>query len=111
MTRKLWSGLWSVILLAGLSTMGLRAADAPAAPGNPVRLLAVAPVEQPAGTSLEVRASGPFTFTSYQPHERHWQEWCRTRVRSSKPAAYLGYPNTVCCRSVMPPDARCCAWT
>ena len=71
MTRKLWSGLWSAILLAGLSTMGLRAADAPAAPGNPVRLLAVAPVEQPAGTSLEVRASGPFTFTSYQPHERH----------------------------------------
>jgi type IV pilus assembly protein PilQ len=51
--------------------MGLRAADAPAAPGNPVRLLAVAPAEQPAGTSLEVRASGPFTFTSYQPHERH----------------------------------------
>lgn len=71
MTRKLWSGLWFAILLAGLSTMGLRAADAPAAPGNPVRLLAVAPAEQPAGTSLEVRASGPFTFTSYQPHERH----------------------------------------
>ena len=71
MTRKLWSGLWFAILLAGLSTMGLRAADAPAAPGKPVRLLAVAPAEQPAGTSLEVRASGPFTFTSYQPHERH----------------------------------------
>ncbi len=71
MTRKLWSGLWFAILLAGLSTMGLRAADAPAAPGNPVRLLAVAPAEQSAGTSLEVRASGPFTFTSYQPHERH----------------------------------------
>lgn len=41
--------------------------EAPPAATAPVRLVAVAPVETPAGTALEVRLSGPFTYTSYQP--------------------------------------------
>ncbi|MFQ5777216.1 MAG: type IV pilus secretin PilQ [Terriglobia bacterium] len=72
MIRKPWGGLCAVILLVGLIPQaGSSAAESLPEPTPPVRLLAVERVETPEGASLQVRASGPFTFTSYQPHERN----------------------------------------
>lgn len=73
MIRKPWGGLSAaIIILVGLiSQAGSSAAESLPEPTPPVRLLAVERVETPAGASLQVRASGPFTFTSYQPHERN----------------------------------------
>ncbi len=66
--RKPLGALCAAILLVGLAaSAGLAAAEIQSASGAPVRLLAVSAVEQPAGTSLQVQASGPFRYTSYQP--------------------------------------------
>lgn len=71
MMRKPWGGLCAAILLVGLfSVAGISAAESQPEPSQAVRLVAVKAVEQPTGTSLEVSASGPFSFTSYQPHDR-----------------------------------------
>ena len=67
MKRKSWNGWISVILLALLAPLAVAGGEAPPAATAPVRLVAVTPVETPAGTALEVRLSGPFTYTSYQP--------------------------------------------
>ena len=71
MMRKPWGGLCAAILLVGLvSFTGISAAESQPEPSQPARLVAVKAVERPTGTSLEVLASGPFSFTSYQPHDR-----------------------------------------
>ncbi len=70
MKSKTWTGLASVILMAVLGAVGLAVAAAPEPATAPVRLVAVSPVSASAGSALEVRASGPFTFTFYQPDER-----------------------------------------
>jgi len=68
MMRKPLGALCAAILLVGLAaSAGLAAAEIQSASGAPVRLLAVSAVEQPAGTSLQVQASGPFRYASYQP--------------------------------------------
>ncbi len=67
MKRTSWNGWISVILLALLAPLAVAGGEAPPAATAPVRLVAVTPVETPAGTALEVRLSGPFTYTSYQP--------------------------------------------
>ncbi|MFQ5723568.1 MAG: type IV pilus secretin PilQ [Terriglobia bacterium] len=66
MSRKVWSGLGAALLLAGL----FPAVGSSAEESQPARLLAVRGVEQAQGTTLEVVASGPFSFTSYQPNGR-----------------------------------------
>ncbi|MBI4466630.1 MAG: type IV pilus secretin PilQ [Acidobacteria bacterium] len=72
MMRKPWGGLCAVLLLAVLiPTIGMSAAESLPEPSTPVRLVAVKGVERPTGTSLEVQASGRFSFTSYQPHARN----------------------------------------
>lgn len=68
MMRKPLGGLCAAILLVGLAAQaGLAATDIQSASGAPVRLLAVNAIEQPAGTALQVQASGPFRYASYQP--------------------------------------------
>ncbi len=68
MMRKPLGGLCAAILLVGLAApAGLAATDIQSASGTPVRLLAVNAIEQPAGTALQVQASGPFRYASYQP--------------------------------------------
>jgi len=66
MMRKPLSGLCTAILLVGAVWA---AAETPPEPGAPARLLAVGALEQPEGTSLEVQASGPFRYASYQPRQ------------------------------------------
>ncbi|MEE8200500.1 MAG: type IV pilus secretin PilQ [Candidatus Acidoferrales bacterium] len=66
MSRKVWSGLGAALLLAGL----FPAVGSSAEESQPARLLVVRGVEQARGTTLEVVASGPFSFTSYQPNGR-----------------------------------------
>lgn len=68
MMRKPLGGLCAAILLVGLAAQaGLAATEIQSASGAPVRLLAVNAIEQPAGTALQVQASGPFRYASYQP--------------------------------------------
>ena len=67
MMRKPLS-LCTAILLVGL-VAPVFAAETPPEPAAPARLLAVGAVERPQGTSLEVQASGPFRYTSYQPRQ------------------------------------------
>ena len=69
MKHKTWYGILFVTLLAGFSTVAV-AAESPPAPTAPARLVAVAPVKTAHGTVLEVRLSGSFTYTSYQPDSR-----------------------------------------
>ncbi len=70
MMRKPWGGLCAAILLVGLvSQVGMSAPD-PTSEATSVRLLSVTPTETASGTALELQASGPFGFTSYQPHAR-----------------------------------------
>ncbi|MFQ5663818.1 MAG: type IV pilus secretin PilQ [Terriglobia bacterium] len=71
MMRKPWGALGATLLLVGLvSSSEIGAAESRPEPSPPLRLLAVKAAEQPAGTSLRVMISGPFSFTSYQPDER-----------------------------------------
>lgn len=70
MNFKTCGGLATVIFLAFTSTLAVAGMDGTKMPTAPVRLVGVAPVETEAGTTLEVRLSGPFTFTSYQPNDR-----------------------------------------
>ena len=68
MMRKPLGGLCAAILLVGLAAQaGLAATEIQSTSGAPVRLLAVNAVEQPTGTALQVQASGPFRYASYQP--------------------------------------------
>ncbi|HXE76142.1 MAG TPA: type IV pilus secretin PilQ [Candidatus Xenobia bacterium] len=68
MMRKPLGGLCAAILLVGLAAQaGLAATETQSTSGAPVRLLAVNAVEQPTGTALQVQASGPFRYASYQP--------------------------------------------
>jgi type IV pilus assembly protein PilQ len=53
-----------------VSQSGMSAPETMPGATAPVQLLAVEALEGPSGTSLQVLASGPFSFTSYQPHER-----------------------------------------
>ena len=69
MMRKPLS-LCTAILLVGLvAPVVFAAAETPPEPAAPARLLAVGAVERPEGASLEVQASGPFHYTSYQPRQ------------------------------------------
>lgn len=71
MMRKPWGGLCAAILLVGLvAQSGMSAPDKLTDDAAPAQLLAVQALNGPAGASLQVRASGPFSFTSYQPHGR-----------------------------------------
>ena len=72
MMRKPLGGLCAAILLVGLvSQTGMSAPESTPGATPPVQLLAVEALEGSNGTSLQVLASGPFSFTSYQPHERN----------------------------------------
>ncbi|MCI0403447.1 MAG: type IV pilus secretin PilQ [Acidobacteria bacterium] len=69
MMRKPLS-LCTAILLVGLVAPAFLAlAETPPETGAPARLTAVGAVEQPQGVLLEVQASGPFRYASYQPRQ------------------------------------------
>ncbi|MFQ5694647.1 MAG: type IV pilus secretin PilQ [Terriglobia bacterium] len=71
MMRKPWGGLCAAILAGGLALPSAWGApDSQPEDAVPVRVLAVESHTGPLGTSLQVRTSGPFSFTAYQPHER-----------------------------------------
>ena len=71
MMRNRWGGLCAAVVLVGLFSLnGMSAPDPSAEASPPVRLLAVGAPDASDGTTLEVQASGPFTFTSYQPNPR-----------------------------------------
>ncbi|MGH9805564.1 MAG: AMIN domain-containing protein, partial [Candidatus Acidiferrales bacterium] len=71
MMRNRWGGLCAAIVLVGLISLnGMSAPDPSAEASPPVRLLAVGAPAASDGSTLEIQASGPFSFTSYQPHPR-----------------------------------------
>ena len=71
MMRNPWGGLCAAIVLVGLISLnGMSAPDPSAEASPPVRLLAVGAPAASDGSTLEIQASGPFSFTSYQPHPR-----------------------------------------
>ena len=82
------SGLLTVILLVTVAAVPMAAAEPPSAP---VRLLSMAPADASAGSTLEVRLSGPFSYTSYQPDGRNLiVDLAGTVSDSSEPASVVG---------------------
>ncbi len=69
MMRKPLSLCTAILLMGLVAPAVFAAAETPPDPGAPARLLAVGAVEQPEGTLLEVQASGPFRYSSYQPRQ------------------------------------------
>lgn len=71
MMRNPWGGLCAAIVLVGLvSLTGMSAPEPQSESSPPVKLLAVTAPGASDGSTVEVEASGAFSFTSYQPHER-----------------------------------------